>query len=454
LASSSPHKAGSLARDFTANAANNNRLGMPGGQTGTMTYDAAGNLTTDTYSGLGVTRAYDAENRMTSETQANNYVAGVYTYNADGQRVRRKINGIETWQVYGFGGELLAEYAINAAAASPQKEYGYRNGQLLITADITSAPPVATFSDDFNDNSLDTAKWSVVAPTSPAVVSETGQRLQITLPPNTATYNGISSNATFDLTGKSVQVEVVQTVSQAGWCENFIQVVLDANNYYLIDVGSGSMVFRSMTGGVNNQTVISYTPSAFPYWRIRHDQAANTINLETSSNGTAWTTRKTVTAGFSLTALRFYLYAGAWGTGNGSPGAAKYDNFQLVGNTPSTVVNINWLVTDQLGTPRMVFDKSGSLATVKRHDYLPFGEELSAGTGGRTTTLGYIVDSVRQKFTLKKNGTLKPDSITSGQDTTEALKEGSLLRMNSRAARMSCTRLRKTPRTILPSTLT
>jgi hypothetical protein len=32
-------------------------------------------------------------------------------------------------------GELLAEYAANAAAASPQKEYGYRNGQLLITTD-------------------------------------------------------------------------------------------------------------------------------------------------------------------------------------------------------------------------------------------------------------------------------------------------------------------------------
>jgi RHS repeat-associated protein len=398
--------AGINKKDFTPNVGNSNRLGVPAGQTGTMAYDNAGNLTTDsysqaTYAGSG-SRVYDAENRMTSAQDANG-VWSYYTYNADGQRVRRKVNGLETWQVYGFGGELLAEYAANAAPASPQKEYCYRNGQLLITADVTTGPPVPTFSDDFNDNSLDTGKWSVVAPTSPAVVSETGQRLQITLPPNTATYNGISSNSTFDLTGKSVQVEVAQTVSQAGWCENFIQVVLDANNYYLIDVGAGSMVFRSMTGGVNNQAVISYDPSALPYWRIRHDQAANTINLETSNNGTSWTTRKTVTPGFSLTALRFYLYAGAWGTGNGSPGAAKYDNFQLVGNTPSTVVNLNWLVSDQLGTPRMVFDKTGALATVKRHDYLPFGEELTTNQGLRTATLGYgAADGVRQKFTSKE----------------------------------------------------
>ena len=56
--------------------------------------------------------------------------------------------------------------------------------------------------------------------------------------------------------------------------------------------------------------------------------------------------------------------------------------------TPGTTAptsNINWLVADQLGTPRMVFDKTGALATVKRHDYLPFGEEIFAGTRGRTS---------------------------------------------------------------------
>ena len=37
---------------------------------------------------------------------------------------------------------------------------------------------------------------------------------------------------------------------------------------------------------------------------------------------------------------------------------------------------VQWLVGDQLGTPRMVADGTGSLAGIKRHDYLPFGEEL------------------------------------------------------------------------------
>ncbi|MGH9933458.1 MAG: RHS repeat-associated core domain-containing protein, partial [Pyrinomonadaceae bacterium] len=68
----------------------------------------------------------------------------------------------------------------------------------------------------------------------------------------------------------------------------------------------------------------------------------------------------------------------------------------------SASANLNWLVTDQLGTPRLIFDKTGSLAATKRHDYLPFGEELAAGTGGRTPQQGYVGDSTRQKFTQKE----------------------------------------------------
>src|SRR5262249_55094625 len=65
--------------------------------------------------------------------------------------------------------------------------------------------------------------------------------------------------------------------------------------------------------------------------------------------------------------------------------------------------NINWLVTDHLGTPRMIIDQTGNLANVKRHDYLPFGEELFAPTGGRNTSQGYSGgDGIRQQFTSKE----------------------------------------------------
>jgi RHS repeat-associated protein len=54
----------------------------------------------------------------------------------------------------------------------------------------------------------------------------------------------------------------------------------------------------------------------------------------------------------------------------------------------------------------MIFDKTGALANVKRHDYLPFGEELSAVVGLRSSSMGYgAADGVRQKFTGQERDT-------------------------------------------------
>ncbi|HEY9432819.1 MAG TPA: Ig-like domain-containing protein [Blastocatellia bacterium] len=96
-------------------------------------YDQAGNITSDVLT--GGTMTYDAESRLQTASAGG---GGTYTYDADGKRTRRTALGQETWLIYGVGGELLAEYAANAVPSAPQKEYGYRGGQLLIVAEIGS----------------------------------------------------------------------------------------------------------------------------------------------------------------------------------------------------------------------------------------------------------------------------------------------------------------------------
>lgn len=60
-----------------------------------------------------------------------------------------------------------------------------------------------------------------------------------------------------------------------------------------------------------------------------------------------------------------------------------------------------YTTSDVLGSPRIVTNSSGGV--VSRHDFMPFGEELFAGTGGRTTGIGFSVsDGLRQAFTLKE----------------------------------------------------
>ncbi|MDQ3803537.1 MAG: RHS repeat-associated core domain-containing protein [Acidobacteriota bacterium] len=84
---------------------------------------------------------------------------------------------------------------------------------------------------------------------------------------------------------------------------------------------------------------------------------------------------------------------------NGAAGDLDYLDFALEAADPPAAAAVRWVVTDHLGTPRMVIDQTGSLAGVSRHDYLPFGEELRAGAAGRTAGRGYAADGVRHKFT-------------------------------------------------------
>ncbi len=123
--SCSPCQPGVTGDVFTVDAATN-RLTAKNGIG--MTYDAAGN---QTYDATG-NRWFDGENRMYKATQSG--TTSHYVYDADGKRVRRIIGSTETWMVYGLDGELVAEYAANGASGSPQKEYGYRGGQMLIVA--------------------------------------------------------------------------------------------------------------------------------------------------------------------------------------------------------------------------------------------------------------------------------------------------------------------------------
>ena len=124
----------------------NNRLIAPTDTDGShtsndkMRYDQAGNLIKDTHTQTGTTgnRTYDAENRMLTADGANG-LANSYVYDADGHRTRRSINngGEIWWQVYGIGGELVAEYQVISGTPTLKKEYGYRNGQLLVIAETT-----------------------------------------------------------------------------------------------------------------------------------------------------------------------------------------------------------------------------------------------------------------------------------------------------------------------------
>jgi len=75
------------------------------------------------------------------------------------------------------------------------------------------------------------------------------------------------------------------------------------------------------------------------------------------------------------------------------------------GPTSGPNAGTSYLTTDHLGSTRVVTNSLGNV--VARHDYLPFGEEITAPSiGGRTPQMGYgATDDTRQKFTSKERDT-------------------------------------------------
>jgi RHS repeat-associated protein len=496
-------------------------------------YDFAGNQTKDNLTSNG-TRTYDAENRMISATDSSNHTS-TYSYDGGGRRVKRKVSDTETWQVYGLGGELIAEYAANASASTPQKEYGYRNGQLLITADASTAPltnfalasngATATASSSLNANfpassvnngdrkgvnwgsgggwadssSGSFPDWVQIDFNGSKTINEVDV---FTVQDNYASPSEPTEAMTFSSYGLSaydVQYwdgSAWVTVTGGGITGNNkvwrkitfspittskIRVVTDAaidNGYSRVTeveawgsaVAPPINVASSANGGVASASSIlnsnfpassvnngdrkgtnwgsgggwaDSSSGSFPDWvqiDFNGSKTINEVDVFTLQDNYASPSEPTEAMTFSTYGLSAYDVqywdGSAWVTvpGGGITGnnkvwkkisfsavttskirvatTAAIDNGYSrvteveawsVTSGGSSPAQLHWLVTDQLGTPRMIFDQSGSLAGVSRHDYLPFGEELFAGQGGRTAALGYGAgDGARQKFTQKE----------------------------------------------------
>jgi len=182
----------------------------------------------------------------------------------------------------------------------------------------------------------------------------------------------------------------------------------DRYNNRQIDLGGGSynLAFSSTTNRI--------TTSGYSY-----DSSGNLINDGTHSYG--FDAESKVAKVDSTTA---YVYDGEGNRvkklvgestrfiyGIGGKLVAEYDS--STGNLKKeylaggitiepTAVNSNgtqYPTADHLGSPRVMTNSSGSV--VSRHDYKPFGEELGASVGGRTTGMGFSNggDTNRKQFT-------------------------------------------------------
>ncbi len=277
----------------TIDTTNNRMLAVNDPNHNYIDYDAAGNQTKDDLTSNG-TRTYDAENRMITATDSSNHTS-TYSYDGDGRRVKRNISGTETWQVYGLGGELIAEYAQNGSASTPQKEYGYRNGQLLITVDAVSgsggsgAPQNVVWTNavgvSVSGNSLTktaSQAWGNGGASSTQSIASGDGYMEFTAAENNThricgLSNGDSNQDWTDIDfGIYVRMDGYASIVESGTYHSEIAVTYAAGDHFRVSVEGGVVKY-------NKNGTVFYTSTVAPTYPLLVDTSLYTYGSTISN---------------------------------------------------------------------------------------------------------------------------------------------------------------------------
>lgn len=375
-------------------------------------YDKAGNQVKDTYTGYG-TATFDGDNHIVA-IQDKFAGSSTYTYNANAQRVRRRINNQETWQIYGIEGELVAEYAANGAVASPQKEYGYRDGQLLIAATSSGLQGSWKFDENNGATAADASGNNNTGTLSSGATWTTGQSGAAANLDGVDDYVQVGAQSSLALTNTGTLSAWIYPTG-AGSLPPYGGIIINKEGEYELarfTDGTIQWAFANTNPGWNWVNTGYVAPlNQWTHVAVTYDSGV----VKTYINGTLFHTYTGTGAigdidnsqndfrvgGRQVTSHNFRGRIDEVRVYNRALSASEVTTLPSGASSSST--QINWLVPDHLGTPRIILDQTGFFANVKRHDYLPFGEELSAGAGGRTAPMGYVAgDGVRQQFTQKE----------------------------------------------------
>lgn len=199
-------------------------------------------------------------------------------------------------------------------------------------------------SDDFNDNSIDTAKWNpnnlFTSLTDTNVsIAETSQRLEIgplLQNVNGSSYRGLSTVNTYSFDDASAYVELVQAPASNTNADAMFTVGSDFNNYYRMYVSAGNLIGlirRSAGRGAVEVTLftISYNSTNHRFLRIRNDSGNLYMDTAPGTGGVPGTWTQQYSEPWNsliiTSAIIFELKAGTSQVEANAPGTVIFDNF-------------------------------------------------------------------------------------------------------------------------------
>lgn len=308
-----------------------------------------------------------------------------------------------------------------------------QNGTLSNGFTYTASETVL-ISDDFNDNSLDTAKWdasnlfSGFTNTSVAI-AETNQQLEVgPLLQNTSgsSYRGIRTVNTYNFSGSYAYVELVQAAASNTQGDAMFTLGNSVTAYYRIYVSGGNLIgLRNIGGTKTTLFTIAYNSTNHRFLRIRHDSTTNAVTLDTApgTGGTpgTWTQQYTETwnGSISTSGIIFEVKGGTFQAETNAPGKVIFDNFKAA--TPgggTDISNINTAVA--CNTSALINFRTN----VAAHAFVEYGTTTSYGSSTIDDTVRYYTEHAIQLTGLSASTTyhyrinVNSNGVTQSSDQT------------------------------------
>lgn len=215
---------------------------------------------------------------------------------------------------------------------------------LLIFPGALAAPIV---SDNFNDNSIDTAKWDTNLfsgfTNTNVPLAETSQRLEIgplLQNVNGSAYRGVRTVNTYNFSGAYSYVELVKAPESNTGAFAMFTIGNNVDYFYRMYVSGGNLFGEKKIAGAKTTLFsISYDLTNHRFLRIRHDATTGNVTLDTApgSGGVpgAWVQRYTETwnTSISTSAIIFEVKGGTSLEEANAPGKVIFDNFEAASNS-------------------------------------------------------------------------------------------------------------------------
>jgi hypothetical protein len=191
-------------------------------------------------------------------------------------------------------------------------------------------PLLETLSDNFNDNSIDTEKWSAFL----GAPAETNYQLELESTALESSYEGYSTIKRYDLRGSYAYTEVKDAGNQSLTTWQAIPVLIRSGDNALsfIITGGNLLAQKQVDGSYSSvRNNVSYNSAVHKFFRIR--EASGTIYWDYSTDGTTWTNYTSDTSYFDVGMIEVQLLCGSYDS-EVSSSKGILDNFNIITENP------------------------------------------------------------------------------------------------------------------------